>query len=109
MKGWFRAETIKREDALKLICEFGKEGAQEKFEQIVANRKALALTKALIGTHRHTARRVYEENTDGGIYKLFVVESGNTLASLGSVETKTVLWLLPNENDGITLMFPEDY
>jgi hypothetical protein len=110
---WFRAEAIKREEALKLIAELGKDAAQKKFERMIADRKALALSKGIISTHTKQATRVYEENIGGGIYKLFAVESpdGRYLTDLTADqgENKSVLWLLPNENGGITLMFPEDY
>ena len=110
---WFRAEAIKREDALKLIAELGKEEATKKFARMIADRKALALAKGIISTHAKQATRVYEENIGGGIYKLFAVESpdGRQITDLTADqgENKTVLWLLPNENGGITLMFPEDY
>jgi hypothetical protein len=95
MMTWFRAEAIKREDALKLIAEFGKEEAQKKFERMIADRKVLALSKGIVSTHTREANRVYEENVDGGIYKWTMFDK--------------VAWLLPNENGGITLMFPEDY
>jgi len=113
LMGWFQAEKISKVEALKLIAEHGKDEAQKKFERIIADRKALAMASALIRTHTKQATRVYEENIGGGIYKLFAsVDAQGTIQSLGALDTdsKTVtLWLLPNENGGITLLFPEDY
>lgn len=111
MMGWFRAEAIKREDALKLIAEHGKDGAQAKFNQIIADRKALALARGLIGRDSSTAKRVYENNEGGGIHKIFVADNGNEIIGLLRQEMPgiTTLWLIPNELGGCTLMFPEDY
>jgi hypothetical protein len=115
LMGWFQAEKISKVDALKMIAELGRDQAQKKFERLIADRKALALSKGIISTHDRQARRVYEENIDGGIYKLFAIESNNQLSELSAVGKpeesawSSVLWLIPNENDGITLMFPEDY
>jgi hypothetical protein len=120
MMGWFQAENIKKPEALALIAKYGAEEGQKKLNQIIADRKALALSKGIVSTHGRQAVKVYEENTDGGIYKLYatVGESGK----FESLETVTLtngegtscnllppFWLLPNENGGITLMFPEDY
>jgi hypothetical protein len=114
MMAWFRCEAIKREDALKLIAEHGKDAAQKEFERIIADRKALALSKGIIGRDGKEARRVYEVNIGGGIYKLFAITSGDHLDTLAVTDPRDtnphrVLWLLPNENGGMTLMFPEDY
>ena len=111
MMGWFRAEAIKREDALKLIAEHGKDGAQAKFREIIADRKALALASGLIGRDSSTAKRVYENNEDGGIHKIFVADNDNEIIGLLRQEMPgiTTLWLIPNELGGVTLMFPEDY
>jgi hypothetical protein len=56
---------------------------------------ALALAVGLIEVNAAAARRIYEENIGGGIWN-------------GEYLGKTV-WLIPNELDGLTLMFPEDY
>ena len=112
LMGWFRAEAIKREDALKLIAELGKDEAQQKFERMIADRKALAMASALVRTHGKQAKKVYDENTDGGIYKLFAAtDEAGVISELRSQPygKHRVLWLMPNENGGITLMFPEDY
>lgn len=116
LMGWFQAENVKKEDALKLIAKYGAEEGQRKLNQIIADRKALALSKGIIGTHARAAVRAYELNTDGGIYKLYAVmdkaeKYSELMASLpleGSLVYST-FWLLPNENAGVTLMFPEDY
>jgi len=101
MLGWFQA---------------GKMGKDEARNKLVADRKALALSKGLISTHASQAKRVYEENIGGGIYKLFSLESldgkriAGLLAEAPQEEYKySVLWLIPNENGGTTAMFPEDY
>jgi len=118
MMGWFQAEKISRQDAHNLLTEYGAERGQEKLNQIIADRKALALSKGLIGEHSRAAVRVYEENTDGGIYKLYphIGEDGKfselavtTLTNGEGKPINDVLWLLPNECGGVTLMFPEDY
>lgn len=114
LMGWFRAEVVKREDALKLIAEHGKEEGQKKLNQIIADRKALALSKGLVGTHAKQATRVYDENIGGGIYNLFAFETGGFISELSASDRtdggpSRKLWLMPNENGGVTLMFPEDY
>jgi hypothetical protein len=112
--GWFQAAKISKVEALKLIAEYGKDEAQKKLERIIADRKALAMSSALIRTHDKQARRVYDENIGGGIHKLYAVIDGlGTISGLqedlsGPFKFET-LWLMPNENGGITLMFPEDY
>jgi len=114
LMGWFAAAKISKVEALELVAKYGKDEAQRKFARMIADRKALALAKGIISTHAKQATRVYEENIGGGIYKLFAHEHNGTLAELkeGVLEPfagDSVLWLLPNENGGITLMFPEDY
>jgi hypothetical protein len=126
MMGWFRAEAMKREEALKLIAEFGKNGAQAKFLEIIRDRKALALAKGLIGSEELTARRIYENNEGGGIHKVFVATGATgEIVGISPIEIPrddagnlgwkpngsptTTLWLLPNELGGITLLLPEDY
>jgi hypothetical protein len=114
LMGWFQASKISKTDALKLIAEHGKDGAQQKFDEMIADRKALAMSSALIRTHATQATRVYEENTGGGIYKLWALEHNDVIEKLsaedpGAFAGASVLWLMPNDNGGITLMFPEDY
>ena len=113
LMGWFQAEKNSKVEALELVAKLGKDEAQKKFARMIADRKALALAKGIISTHAKQATRVYQENIGGGIYKLFAVESpdGRSITDLTADqgENKTVLWLLPNENGGITLLFPEDY
>lgn len=48
-----------------------------------------------IEQNRQEAMRIYEENIGGGIFKWNIKEEN--------------LWLIPNENGGLTLMHPEDY
>jgi hypothetical protein len=112
MMGWFSADSIKKEDALRMIAEHGKDGAQEKFSQMIADNKALALARGLIGRDSRTAKRVYENNEGGGIHKVNVADTATEIVGLVERElpggTRT-LWLIPNELGGVTLMFPEDY
>lgn len=79
------------------------------------NQKALALAGGVVSTNSREAKRVYEQNIGGGIFKVYAkVGLDGKLAELttdpkdGEVNNK-VLWLVPNELGGITLMFPEDY
>jgi hypothetical protein len=126
MMGWFRAEAMKREEALKLIAELGKEAAQAKFVEIIRDRKALAMLKGLIGREERTAVRVYENNEGGGIHAIHVATAEDgTIAGISPIEIPrddknnlgwkpegnptTTVWLIPNENGGITAMFPSDY
>lgn len=55
----------------------------------------LAMAVGLIEVNAANARRIYENNIDGGIWT--EDHEGRTL------------WLIPNECGGLTLMFPEDY
>lgn len=113
MMGWFGATKIPKTEALALITKYGREEAQKKFEQMIADRKARALAVGVIRTHEKQAARVYNENIGGGIYKLFAIENERGIDMLTATDpgtgTRKVLWLLPNENGGTTLMFPEDY
>ena len=89
MMGWFRAKT--KDD------------------------KAIALAVGLIGGHGQIARRIYEHNTGGGIWTAWAVAKDGVLVQLSEIEPKLTgyeirkLWLLPNGEGGMTLMFPEDY
>lgn len=84
MMGWFRAKS--------------------------ADDRALAAARGLIGMHGTRAHEVYEKNLDGGIFTLVATERDGKIDSLLAfgVEPAKTLWLLPNENDGVTLLFPED-
>ncbi len=110
MMGWFKAASISKPEAQKLIAKHGQD-AQKLFERIVADRKAAALCRGLIGRDRSQAERVYRNNTDGGILKAHAIEKDGQIESLTEISSlvNTTLWLVPNENGGITLMFPEDY
>lgn len=68
----------------------------------------MALATGVIAREGSTARRVYDENINGGIHKVHAICQNEVLAELGYAGG-TVLWILPNENGGLTLMFPEDY
>jgi hypothetical protein len=86
--------------------------------------RAHAMCKGLIGKYDRIARRVYENNTDGGIFKVYGVrDAAGKFASLdesqppevpttgimGAANSCAVIWIMPNENGGITLLFPSDY
>jgi hypothetical protein len=111
MMGWFRAEAFTKKEAAELIVKHGTD-AQAKSEEIVRDRKAVALARGIIGTHAAAAKRKYVE---GGIYKLWAQSVDGKLNSLtvneaDAFDTRRELWLLPNdETGGVTLMFPEDY
>lgn len=111
MMGWFQAAKISKVEAQKLIAKHGLD-AQKEFEKAICERKALALAKGIISTHASQAKRTYDENLDGGIYKLFAAlktDGSFDHLSAAAIEPSLTLWLLPNENGGTTLMFPEDY
>jgi hypothetical protein len=115
MMGWFRAMSISKPEAAKLLSKYGL-GAIAVRERIIADRKAAALSRGLISTNRQIAARIYEENIEGGIFKVLVQSKDDDLEN-GEIEgiaqfqslIGTWLWILPNENGGMTLMFPEDY
>jgi hypothetical protein len=85
--------------------------------------RALALAKGLIGTYQRQARKVYDENIGGGIFCLYALTKLDQLAELSETEPNdeahavnnfegnetSKLWLIPNENGGVTLLFPDDY
>jgi hypothetical protein len=56
---------------------------------------ALFTSGRMINQNALEARRVYDQNIDGGIFTL--IEKGRKF------------WIMPNELGGLTLMFPEDY
>jgi hypothetical protein len=114
LMGWFTAAKISKIEAAKMIAKEGAERGQALYEELIAGRKALALARGLIGQHAAAANRTYEQNIDGGIYKVYAVTGGN--GELASLEKELpaglsydIFWLVPNENGGITLMLPEDY
>jgi hypothetical protein len=78
--------------------------------------RALAASKGLIGQYWLPAMTTWTRNINGGIFVLLVRDGDMTLTvrdkdAQESDENDgcTVLWLLPNEMDGSTLMFPSDY
>src|SRR6266481_1477000 len=73
MMGWFGATSIKKAEAAKLIVKHSKD-AQKVFDRIIADRKAAALCRGLIGRDRTQAERVYRDNIDGGILKAHAIE-----------------------------------
>jgi len=79
--------------------------------------KAAALAVGILAAHGAAARRVYEQNSGGGIWKCRAVVRDGVLARL-EVDAEqarpagaggTTLWLMPNELGGLTVLFPEDY
>ena len=75
--------------------------------------RALAMTRGIIDTNRREALRVYNENIDGGIFTLCAAcdtdDRPISISKSNDTHGMKRLWFIPNENDGITLMFPEDY
>ena len=74
--------------------------------------RAVALAKGLVGGYGAEARRIYDENIGGGVFKLAVLLANDKLSGLtagAAANEGTLLWLMPNELGGMTLMFPEDY
>src|SRR5258708_7375043 len=115
MMGGVRAAAITKRESLAMIAKHGKEEGQRKYELMVRDRKAHALSIGLIDQNRDRAKRTYDENTDGGIFNLIVrIEAGTIWGIIPATEISegsgaVALWLLPNENGGITLLFPSDY
>ena len=84
------------------------------WEASTAARRALAALGGLIARYEQQARTTYEENRDGGILTLYVVEDDDgriRALRLGEdpSEPSRTLWLIPNEVGGLTVLFPEDY
>ena len=75
--------------------------------------RVLAMCRGIIAENRRQAKRVYDENTDGGIFAKFVeTKNGKPITLLDSegLPGGKKLWFVPNDDgSGITLMFPEDY
>ncbi len=74
--------------------------------------RALAASKGLIGQWERRAREVWDQNIDGGVFMLWArqpTEKTITMLNTEEQEGDTVLWLIPNEMGGVTLMFPSDY
>ncbi len=76
-------------------------------------RRALAATRGLIDVHRHAATRIYEENIDGGIWAGYIQQgAGDVITGFDTSDSPSgdrKVWMLPNKQGGLTLMFPEDY
>ncbi len=74
--------------------------------------KTLAATRGLIGSFDDMARRAWDAKDLLTLYVQTMVNSG-TITGVFTDEpdddAHTRLWLIPNENGGVTLMFPEDY
>lgn len=77
--------------------------------------KAIAMAGGLIGKYERQAKKVYEENIGGGIFQVWAVVDTKRaklnclLEADPNLGGARKLWLIPNENGGITAMFPEDY
>jgi len=74
--------------------------------------RAVIMARSLLVYHDKAARRVYDENIGGGIWKAVYHDTGHRLAVHAENDAPaggTVLWILPNEIGGLTLMFPDDY
>jgi hypothetical protein len=117
LMGWFQATKISKTEAQKLIAKYGTD-AQAEFDKAIKERKALAMARGIVGSHGRQAKRMFDENIDGGIYKLYAILSypeSDTFTELcmpqspHSTFSSVTLWLISNENGGVTLMLPEDY
>ena len=77
--------------------------------------RAKASLVGLLGSFGREARRIYDENIDGGILALWIdrKDDGPIVGLCSSekelTETGVRIWILPNEIGGLTVMFPEDY
>lgn len=71
-------------------------------EMVDAQRDCFAVGQArvMLAENDAEARRVWEQNIGGGIFKLHPNSLTNDARDM---------WIIPNENGGLTLMFPEDY
>lgn len=109
LMGWFQADKVSKTEALKIVAEYGAD-AQKEFESKVRDNRALALAKGIIGKEASTAKRVYEQNLDGGFLSLYPKVVDGKFTELGATPNGgEKFWLIPNENGGVSLMFPEDY
>ena len=79
------------------------------FKAKTAQHKAAAMALGLFAVYGHDARRIYEENIGGGIWKFYA--GGRPIVAFEETEIAQgrEIWMLPNEIGGLTLMFPEDY
>jgi hypothetical protein len=75
----------------------------------VRDKHATAFVLGLIANRGKDARRVYEQNTDGGIYQVWIHIDGAGIYAFANQGQGKRMWLMPNEQGGLTLMFPEDY
>ena len=75
--------------------------------------RARAALVGLIEEYAASARSIFANNIGGGILTLWPTTSdnGQTIGGLSQHgdEKARRFWLIPNENQGVTLMFPEDY
>ncbi len=79
---------------------------------------AAALCVGLIDHHRVQAQRIHVQNIQGGIFTGYVLNDGTRCTGFHVAPDETELeehfgrrrvWLMPNEMDGITMMFPSEY
>jgi hypothetical protein len=83
-------------------------------EMQIRDRKALALAKGIIAKEGREARRVWENNIDGGVYWFWAQLNAETISAFSRDAVMPLtgarkLWMIPNELGGVTLLFPEDY
>jgi hypothetical protein len=73
--------------------------------------RAMAMAKGILSKYFKNAIDTYNRNINGGIFRLWARESGLKIFGLSDTEIADgrVLWVMPNENNGVTLMFPDDY
>ena len=82
----------------EFFCSIAPVDEKTQSEYIVnAARDSFARTESAhyLNLHGARAREVYEKNIGGGIFKLDY--------------SNHIMWIIPNELGGLTLMFPEDY
>lgn len=113
MMGWFRAGSITQKQAQVMIARHGMD-AQKVYEKEMRDKKALALALGLIARDERKAREVYEQNIGGGIHRAFANVTDGKITCLcegdhALVNADVAMWLIPNELNGVTLMFPDDY
>ena len=78
----------------EFLCELNAR-LPEEYSREQRDSMAVERARDFIGLYGAKARKIYKENIGGGIFRF-------------TFDCK-VLWIIPNELGGLTLMFPEDY
>lgn len=94
---------------VELLTYFGSKSPED---------RARAAAWGLVTTYGDEARRIYDRNIGGGIWRAKAVVANGRIRELApepdmptgaaDAEVRT-LWLMPNEVGGLTLLFPDDY